>query len=509
MVDIRLKIGGHQLFGDVIGLDHDVAVGIRHQLVDTAREQVARIVADHRTKPQVRQVGRAEAILVGDRHARQPVGVGDEADEGFIGGQALFAIGIIDPELNRAKEALQLAFDFDAVLPELVLDDAVVVIAVLAAADPAPVDPRLIPAPTQGAGQLDQVIVAIVEGGAEDGPVAVAGETDRVGRADVGAAPGAGIAFEDQFVAVGFRHADVGRDIPAVVAFPAVVPTEAVELCIALEHVVAHDALDVREAAGARKHELTARIDIGDRQLGGVGAGGIIVDVEAERKLDAALDLVILEVRVEGVERRGEIGGGPPLHRSLEAKARELGRGRIAFGAADHHRARRGASAGITPGVEFLNLVGLVDIGCRKRHAERVVGELVDEDAVHTVAVFLRTRVQLAEVGPCAANPDRDRPLAIVERANGAQVDGARKPLSDDRGHRRLVNEDLVHDLGRILVILDRPIVAGRGLLAAVEQGRREVRRKAADRNRVRTARDTLRGQAGQARDRFGDRRVG
>ena len=59
------------------------------------------------------------------------------------------------------------------------------------------------------------------------------------------------------------------------------------------------------------------------------------------------------------------------------------------------------------------------------------------------------------------------------------------------------------------MVELDAAIVAGRGLLAAVQEGLREIGAEAADRDDGGAAGDALRGEAGQAGDRFGDRGVG
>src|SRR5207253_8974657 len=136
---------------------------------------------------------------------------------------------------------------------------------------------------------------------------------------------------------------------------------------------------------------------------------------------------------------------------------------------------------GITPAVDLLAFVGLIVPARLDRITNPAVGKLVDVNAVHPVAVFLRVRVELADLRIDGAAADRDDPLAIFEGPDGAQIDGAGNALTDDRGQRRFVDIDLVDDLGRILVIFDGAVVAGRGLFAAVEQRRREVRPKAAD----------------------------
>ena len=187
-----------------------------------------------------------------------------------------------------------------------------------------------------------------------------------------------------------------------------------------------------------------------------------------------------------------------------------LGRGDVGFGAADHIGIGRRAAARIAPGIIFLKLVGLVDIGGGERDSERVVGELVDERRVDPVALVARAGIELAEIGIGAARADReDLAAAEIERPDGADVDGADQALADQAGARRLVDVDLADDLRRILVELDGAVVAGRGLLAAVQQGHREIGAEAADRDDVGAARQALRGQAGKAGDRFGDRGVG
>jgi hypothetical protein len=59
------------------------------------------------------------------------------------------------------------------------------------------------------------------------------------------------------------------------------------------------------------------------------------------------------------------------------------------------------------------------------------------------------------------------------------------------------------------LIEFDVAIVAGRSLLAPVEERGREIGAEAADRDDVGAAREALRRQAGQPGDRLGDRRVG
>jgi hypothetical protein len=94
------------------------------------------------------------------------------------------------------------------------------------------------------------------------------------------------------------------------------------------------------------------------------------------------------------------------------------------------------------------------------------------------------------------------------ERAHGAEVDRARQALADQRGVRGLVDHDLVDQFGGELVELDGAVVADAHLLAPVHQRRAVVAGQAADAEGGRTARDTLGGEAGQAREGVRDRDV-
>ena len=353
-------------------------------------------------------------------------------------------------------------------------------------------------APAERIGQLDEAGVRIVERRPKKRARAARREADRVLRADALAVAGARIRLEHGLVALGARHADVDHRVPAVAALILAVIAERVELGLALEAVVADDALDAAERAFGGEA-------VGDRRRGRDRGRR----AEAERQLDAALDLVVVEVGEEAVDRRGDLRDRLPLDRALKAEALQVGRGDVGFRPADDRGDRRGAVACIAPGVEFLDLVWFVEIRCRQRDAERIVEELVDIRAGDPVALVLRTGVELADIGIGAATADRDDALAIFDRADGAQVDRARQALADQRGVGGLVDQHLVDDLGRVLVVFDRAVVTGRGLLAAVQQRGREVGREAADRDAVRAAVDALRGEAGQAGDRLRDRCVG
>ena len=505
LLDVRLEVARHQPFGDVVCLHHDVAIRILDELIDPGIEQGDRIIADHRPEAEIAQARRREPELRRDRYIGRSVGVGDKPEERLVRGQRLGAIGVVQAELDALQETVGLLLDLEPVLLQLVPDDPVVIIAVLTVADLFSVHAGLIAAPAERAGQLDQIIVAVIQRRAEHRAVRAAGEADRIDRARILPARGAGVRFKDQFVAVCFRIAEIGHHVPAIVAGPFAVPAERIELRLALEHVVTHHALDVGEGPSGREDTVIR----GDVQLRRIGLRRIVIDVETERQFDPALDLIVAEIGIEAVEGRREIGRWTPFERPLQAKPLERGRRGIGFGTTDHDRVRGSPAAGVAPGVEFLNLIRFVEIARRQRHADRVIGELVDEGAVDAVAHILRFGVELAEIGIGAAPADRNRALAIFEGTDRLEIDRARQALPDDIGLWRLIDEHRADDFGGILVIFDSAIVAGRGLLAPVEQGRREVGCETADRDRVRATRDALRGQARQARDRFRDRGVG
>ena len=146
------------------------------------------------------------------------------------------------------------------------------------------------------------------------------------------------------------------------------------------------------------------------------------------------------------------------------------------------------ADRAVAPGIELFGLERLVQVACRERDTHRVVRELVHEHRIDPPAGAIDIRVQALAVRVNAASADRDDRPRDIERTDRAQVNGTGKALADQARHRRLVDVDLVDDFSRVLVVFDGAVVAGRSLLAPVQQGRREVRREAADRDDVAAA---------------------
>ena len=83
------------------------------------------------------------------------------------------------------------------------------------------------------------------------------------------------------------------------------------------------------------------------------------------------------------------------------------------------------------------------------------------------------------------------------------QIDSAGEALVGQGGVRGLVNRRATDQFRGILVEFRRPIVACRSLEIPIEQGRREVRREASDRDVLITPLHTLPRQTGQSGQRI------
>ena len=159
----------------------------------------------------------------------------------------------------------------------------------------------------------------------------------------------------------------------------------------------------------------------------------------------------------------------------------------------------------VTPGLFRLRLVRALVVGDAEGDAQRVVEELIDVGEVGAIAGV----VEAGDVGVLrvllAAIRDRHAAAVVRQRMHGRDVRGAGDALVGHAGVGRLVDLDLRDELRRVLVELDRAVVVGRRLLAAVEGGDGEVGAQAADRQRLGAAVGALRGDAGQSRDGLGD----
>ena len=487
-LDVGHQIGGHHALGDGIGLGGHILAGVGGQHIDAILQQLEGVIGQDRPDADNVQIRGAHPILLGQHQRRRAIG---EVQEIFVGRLGLGAIGIAQARRHLGQEtAFDLLAELDLIAFQLIIDDAVVIIALLMAE-------RRARAPAQRIGQDHEVRIAIVQLAAGEARAgAGADEIQRVGRAHTGAIAGASIGFERQLAAIGARIAKVETGRPAVV--PAIFGVEAAReyLRRAFIAMVVHHRFDIGEGAAVDEIAVARRAAGDQRRAGPV-----------EREFHAALDLLVLEVAVEAIEGQHQRVGRLHLHAALDAQALELGGHAKRLDAANHLLAI--GSVGIAPGFELLGLVGLVAIGDRQGDADAVAGKLVDIGAGQAIAHILAVGVDLAQVGIDAACADGDQLLAIIERTDGADVDRADQPLMDEVGLRRLVDIHAADDFGGILVELDIALLAGRRLRPAIERGRGQVGAGAADRDRIGAAEQALRCQAGQASDGFADRRVG
>ena len=308
-------------------------------------------------------------------------------------------------------------------------------------------------------------------------------------------------------MAVGLRVADVTDEGPLLVVILRV-PAEGGELVDAI--VV--DAADERVDAGDGAADEDAALD----HCGGVAVSwrraGLVVGVAADVRLEAAICLLAAELRVVDVEDIRPVRGRAPLEDAHEAVAGVRAAAGENFQAVG--RARAGGDAGaavVVPavGAEFLRDNGRLEVRVAEGDAHRLVGGLVDVGHAGAIAGVLRVRAEIRDRVGLTAKIEGDDAPAERERAHGPQVDGARETLADKAGVRGLVDGDAVDEFGRILVELDAAVVARADLFATIEERISEVRRETAHGDDLRAARDTLGGEAGEARDRLRDGNVG
>ncbi|TWI10632.1 hypothetical protein IP93_01722 [Lysobacter ruishenii] len=172
---------------------------------------------------------------------------------------------------------------------------------------------------------------------------------------------------------------------------------------------------------------------------------------------------------------------------------------------------RRAPQRGIgpPPGLVVLFLERRVESRNADRHAEGVVGELVDVRRGRAVARFVAAVGQVAQRVVLALATEDDALLAKIKRPDRLHVHRAGQTLAHQRRIRRLVHGHAVDQFRRVLVELDATAVAGAGLFAPVEQRPRELLGHAADMDDLATSFLALHGQARQARNRVGDADVG
>ena len=143
-----------------------------------------------------------------------------------------------------------------------------------------------------------------------------------------------------------------------------------------------------------------------------------------------------------------------------------------------------------------------------ERDAERVVGELVHGDRGDLPALVGRLGIELAILTDLALRVDRDRVL-LAQRIIGLQVDAAGEAVIEQVGRRGLDDLQRLEQIARILAVIEAAIVIDGRDHAAIEGRGRVIGAEAADRDIFCAAGGLLDGDAGQARERVGDRDVG
>ena len=144
-------------------------------------------------------------------------------------------------------------------------------------------------------------------------------------------------------------------------------------------------------------------------------------------------------------------------------------------------------------------------MGIAQGDPDGVIGELVDVGHAVTGAVIRRPGVQGTDVVQLIAHIGGKGATAIGQGPDRLQICRTGQPLTDQRRVRRLVDGHTGQQLRRILIELHTAVVAGRDLLAAIQEGGGEVGAQAPDRDHLAAAVETLGRQTRQARQRFGD----
>ena len=168
----------------------------------------------------------------------------------------------------------------------------------------------------------------------------------------------------------------------------------------------------------------------------------------------------------------------------------------------------RAAVIVVEPVLSPVGMARRVEMRIADRPAKGAVAVLIDVAGTSAPAALGHVVVAAAALVDFPAQVKRDGALAVGERADSAQIDGAGQSHSGHIGVGRFVDDHRAQQLRGILIEFDRSVVPGTGLLASVQQDSREVRRKPAHRNDLRTTGYALRRQAGKPGDRFCDRDI-
>ncbi len=477
VIDIGADIGGGDLFRNFPVACHHVGIGIANEVQGTAFNQGQGVIADDLRNPQVAQVGRLQQEL--GRNGQ--INTARRAQVILVVDKGLVTLRHIDAEVEGAEWRLaQFATGRQADGLDLILDRGRVHIANLAFRDD-------VTAPSLRAGQLDQVGVGIVQLAGEAGH-AIGRQLEAQGihhAVDVAARPGVG--FQDDVIPLDLGVVQVQVERPVVIGDEPGVPAQGRDVAVALVQVVADHALDVVPGAG-NDHAVFDRIAGTQRRTGTADVRGRDIanrftvtgrTAPGERELDAAQDLGVLELRVEGVQRGVEAVVRLPFQHPHVTVAFQLGRHDVGLDPANHQVAIRVVR--IAPRVEAFRLIGRRHVGIAQRDADGIVRELIDVAEGIAATMIGRASVQGPDVVPLIAGIHRNGLTTVIKGTKRPHVDGASQTLTDQSAIGGLVDHDAAKQFRGELVELDAAVVTRGDQLATVQQGGGEVRTQTPD----------------------------
>ena len=499
-IDRRLGTEGQDVFLDLPRLV--VVVGIQQRGLGVAAEHRGQIPGQHIAEADEVERGRRNDRTRGNRDLRAAV---LEIEIDLVDGLALVAMGIVHAQLDLGNEA----FTHVVGQTEIGGGDLFLDVRRLHQAIVAPAAPRRTIAQRNLAG------IGVVEA-----PVAVGGEAFERDREVIlihrpgleGADAVSRVGLDVGFIAGVARIAQIDRRGQAIAELGVGVPPGREQFVVAGVEIVAQDRRSILEMP-RRAQDRSAQP--GHRLI----AEGGVVGPGVREPLRAAADRLLLEARIVEVKHRVEAVAGLEFQRTHHPVALVLAVDRPGFLPVELKRGSnvRGADHQRIAEVEGLVAIGLVVIDMARRIEVRVADRpaertgLVLIDIAEAAAPALVRHVVIAPAAfvDLAADVQRDRALAIGDRAHGAQIDRPGQAHAGNVGIGGLVDHRGRKQFRGILIEFDRAVIARAGLLAPIEQHGGEIGSKAADRDDLRTAGNALRGKAGQTGDRFGDRHVG
>ena len=285
-------------------------------------------------------------------------------------------------------------------------------------------------------------------------------------RTRIAAVPSARGRFEAQVVAFDLRPAQIRVQAPVVADRELGVEADGIDLGLAVVVVV----LDDHERHVVERARLHAAVLDRARVLEGRAVAQMVPYSMRWMVCNS------VEVGVVGIEQHVQAVVRPVLDDAHERLALVERRLHAALVAADDRLAAPIGESGVTPGLLVCAWYGRLVVRDTERHADRVVRELVDVGEVDAIAGVVRPGMLASCSFISRLYLYASLRCVVRQRMHGRDVGGARDALVRHAGIGSLVDLDLRHQLRRVLVELDRAVVVGGRLLAAVEGGDREVR---------------------------------